>query len=331
MTADEIEQEAARWLAARDAGSLTAQQEAELTAWLQANDRHQAVYVRLEASWEEADRFQRLRGMDAAVNPDLLRIKKSRSLLRLPWMWAMAICILSAGMFWGLSVRALSHYQTAVGGFARIPLPDGSVMNLKTDSEVQVSFGTHHREVTLLRGEAQFNVVHDPHRAFDVHVGHQMVRAVGTAFSVRRLSQDGMQVVVTQGRVAVVPPTVSLADIPVSALPTSVPLVMAGEQAESKAAGTVSVHKLGSEVANHAVAWVGGRLWFDRVSLAEAVAEFNRYNTRQVVIEDVSIANLHIGGAFGASDLESFGAALQSFGIVVDESDPAWLKLKAGR
>jgi ferric-dicitrate binding protein FerR (iron transport regulator) len=56
-------------------------------------------------------------------------------------------------------------------------------------------------------------------------------------------------------------------------------------------------------------------LWFDRVTLADAVLEFNRYNRRQLVIDDPEIATLHIGGTFDATDLESFVAALQSFGI----------------
>jgi transmembrane sensor len=63
------------------------------------------------------------------------------------------------------------------------------------------------------------------------------------------------------------------------------------------------------------MAWTQGRLWFDRVTLSEAVTEFNRYNRRQLVIDDPAIENLHIGGAFDATDLDSFVAALQSFGI----------------
>jgi len=60
--------------------------------------------------------------------------------------------------------------------------------------------------------------------------------------------------------------------------------------------------------------WRGtrGRLWFDRVTLAEAVAEFNRYNHRQLVIEDPAIAGLHISGTFDATDTDSFVEALKN-------------------
>jgi transmembrane sensor len=51
------------------------------------------------------------------------------------------------------------------------------------------------------------------------------------------------------------------------------------------------------------------------VTLAEAVAEFNRYNRRQMVVDDPRIATLHIGGVFDATDLNSFVEALRTFGI----------------
>ncbi len=41
------------------------------------------------------------------------------------------------------------------------------------------------------------------------------------------------------------------------------------------------------------------------------VAEFNRYNRRQMVIADPAIENLRIGGGFEATDPESFIAALE--------------------
>jgi transmembrane sensor len=63
------------------------------------------------------------------------------------------------------------------------------------------------------------------------------------------------------------------------------------------------------------LAWTQGRLWFDRVTLAEAVAEFNRYNRRQLVIDDPAIESFHIGGTFDTQDVDNFVGALRSFGI----------------
>jgi len=327
MRAERIEREAADWLAARDAGPLTLEREAALQAWLAQSDRHGAAFVRLQTCWDQANRFRRLRTPDQPVNLDLLqgaqRVAGSR-----PWVWLAAAAgvlvatfvLFGAYQSWGTQV-----YRTPVGGLARIPLADGSVITLNTASEVWVEFTAHRRTVRLLKGEAQFTVAHDPHRAFDVRVGEKTVRAVGTVFSVRWFGGDDVKVIVTSGRVAIVP-TVTLAEIPVSVLPPSIPTIHAGESAEVGPHDALKVRELGA-TAEQTVSWTQGRLWFDRITLREAVAEINRYNRRQFVIDDPTLADLHIGGTFDAADVESFEAALRSFGMQVDESDPDTLRL----
>ena len=49
-------------------------------------------------------------------------------------------------------------------------------------------------------------------------------------------------------------------------------------------------------------AWTHHKLIFEGTPLSEAAAEFNRYNSRQVIIEDASLANYHIRGSFEARD-----------------------------
>lgn len=100
----------------------------------------------------------------------------------------------------------------------------------------------------------------------------------------------------------------------------------AGEAAEVGQHQLIRVRSLGSSV-EHAVEWTHGRLWFDRATLSEAIAQFNRYNARQFVVDDPSLADVHIGGAFEIADVESFAAALRSFGVQIDESDPKLLRL----
>jgi hypothetical protein len=58
--------------------------------------------------------------------------------------------------------------------------------------------------------------------------------------------------------------------------------------------------------------WREGRLVFDGDPLTEVVAEFNRYNTAQLVIRDVTLAELKIEGTFQARDLKGFLFFLQS-------------------
>ena len=64
-------------------------------------------------------------------------------------------------------------------------LPDGSLMELKGDAQVVVSYTEDERRVVLRRGEAHFEVREDAGRVFVVDAGGIEFRAVGTAFAVQ--------------------------------------------------------------------------------------------------------------------------------------------------
>jgi transmembrane sensor len=55
---------------------------------------------------------------------------------------------------------------------------------------------------------------------------------------------------------------------------------------------------------------------FDQITLGEAIAEFNRYNDRKLVITDPEAASLRIGGSFAPSNIDGFVRLLeQGFGL----------------
>jgi transmembrane sensor len=223
-TASEIEAQAAAWLVKRDAGSLSAAEQAEFNAWLEADARARAVYVRLELAWKRADGLRRLRPLDGGIDEDLLAHSpfepvpideyparegtgKSSDLVPIPnravieaevvkpnkRRWAMPLAaaasialIAVAGFTWRAYERTGWHeYTTDFGGLSRIVLDDGSVVNLNTNSLMRVQLTPELRHIVLERGEALFKVAHDKDRPFDVDAGSTTVRAVGTEFSVR--------------------------------------------------------------------------------------------------------------------------------------------------
>src|SRR3546814_5104405 len=67
-----------------------------------------------------------------------------------------------------------------------LPISDGSIATVNTASRIAVALEPERRHITLEEGEAWFQVAHDAHRPFVVDVGSVRIRAVGTAFSVRR-------------------------------------------------------------------------------------------------------------------------------------------------
>lgn len=252
-----------------------------------------------------------------------LAVPPARRRWAVPLAAAASVALVGIGAVIWFSVGKVSgweRYATDYGSFEKIVLDDGSIVHLNTNSAMRVRLSDVHREIMLERGEALFKVAHDASRPFDVQAAGTTVRAVGTEFSVRVRERaerkDGLkdvEVLVKEGQVAIDPPKGELERAAV--LPASVARLSAGETV-TISAERVHVEKMAETDVKQKLSWTEGRLWFERQRLADVVAEFNRYNRRQMVIADPAIADLRIGGGFEATDPESFVAALErTFGI----------------
>jgi transmembrane sensor len=166
--------------------------------------------------------------------------------------------------------------------------------------------------VDLESGETYFVVAKDGARPFVVYVGATQVKALGTEFSVRRASED-LQVYVAVGRVA-------LTTSPEGASDDSVSLEA------GMAAKTVTSEALVSQATptqlEDALSWRTGFVTFHDAELTDAVAEFNRYRSRKIVIVDPTIASLRIAGKFRSSNAEAFLWLLKKgFPVTVEEQE----------
>jgi transmembrane sensor len=245
---------------------------------------------------------------------------------------ATAAAIAATGVFawFGAYHFGWKSYETGVGGREKIELADGSTIDLNTNTELNARISDSRREITLSRGEALFHVAHDSKRPFYVVAGGTVVRAVGTAFSVRIRDPEHVEVLVAEGRVAVGAPGID-ANFENPALLQSAPKLAAGEAATVRRNLVQRRVLLPTEI-ERKLAWTAGQLAFQGETLDDAVQEFNRYNQRQITIADRSIANVQVGGSFSTTDPVSFAAALgPSHGIrsqVVDTNGD--IRLYAG-
>jgi transmembrane sensor len=83
--------------------------------------------------------------------------------------------------------------------------------------------------------------------------------------------------------------------------------------------------------AEQRLSWRNGFVAFHETTLAEAVAEFNRYTARKIVIEDTSIAGLRIGGNFRSNDADAFLWLIQRGFPITVEQDGGRVLLKERR
>jgi transmembrane sensor len=308
-TADEIDFQAAQWLLRHDAG-LAAPELAALHAWLAADARHQHAWDALARTdallaslpAQRVAAFSRP-AAPAPASPSLLgRLASVRlAASRLPRGALAGGCLLLCGLLaWPLAGHlrqpGFQHdYSTARGQFATQILPDGSRIELDSGSAVDVALYRDRRSVRLLRGQAMFHVHADAARPFQVVAGAATATVLGTHFAVRHVDST-TQVSVAQGTVRVegasgAPGAVLRAGDTVTVTPQ-------GMQAPAR----VSAQAVGN--------WRTGRLDFEDATLAEALAEFERYGDTGLVLGDPALAGLRLNGSFDARLPAQFAAAL---------------------
>ncbi len=323
-----IDEAAADWVARLDRSDPPPELRAGFEAWCHADPRHYAAYLRLQHVWGRLDRLHALQPQTPIPDPQGIATEVGAAPLRSPArrvpcpgiVWSrLAVAAVLLGVVAGLWLwlepqwsglgAPQKRYVTPIGAFERVALADGSVVQLNTHSEVRVVLGKGRRDVTLVQGEATFEVAKDPARPFVVTAGTIAVRAVGTNFNIRTTA-SGVEVMIIEGAVALGP---------VAALnrPDTMPVVGAGRVAVT-IASQVHLQDIDAGEMARRLAWQRGMLGFSGQPLAEVAEEFNRYNDCKLVIASAAVGQLRIGGYFRATNLEAFVSVIEErFGIAV--------------
>lgn len=298
-SASPIRDEAAGWVARMDAGNWDDVQEAELQAWLDGDARRRGALLQAQAAWMTLDKPVVVSAAPDAEHEDVA--PKARAFGRRSFLYggggALAASVAFA-LAWNLGGTS---YETSVGEIRRVPLADGSVAAINTASKIEVAVAETRRSVVLDRGEAWFQVAKDSKRPFVVEAGRVRVRAVGTAFSVRRLA-SGAEVLVTEGVVE------AWAD---GAEGNRVRLV-AGQSAFIADNAAIERAAAVPSSVDRKLAWRSGKIDLLGETLTGAIAEFNRYNQRQIVLADPALGSEQFDGVFRTDDPEGFAIAVRS-------------------
>ena len=294
-----IEAQAARLLA-RLNSDPTAEDEAEICAWVESDPRHGVAFARAEAAWEEAER---LKSAAADVTlPPLAQIVSEEQQRRLSRniMIAAAVAValfIIAAVVTIHTFTGVNRYETAIGQMRDIALADGSTLHLNSGSEAEVRFTGNGRKVRVLKGEASFDVAHDPSRPFEVEARSAIIRAVGTAFNVR-LRPSLVELTVTRGAARV-------------RCATGTPHMVEAGRGAIIQPRNIALTTLGSRIVGQRVAWRDRIVELDGETVEQAAGEFNRYRTAPILIGDTRVSSLRIGGRFRTTDSREFLSALQ--------------------
>jgi transmembrane sensor len=288
---EDIEAQAAAWLARRNNGEHSAEEQRAFLVWLNASTAHRDACTRAEALWEQ------MRGLDTVANKQLaearafLAQRRRQPALR---RYAMAALILLAAgsIIWQadwLSYLDDRTYQTAHGQTRAVDLADGSRLELNTDSAARVHYARHGREVRLMRGQAVFTVAHGDPRPFEVFAGQGRIRDIGTQFDVRHVA-EGIAVAVLDG------------EVEVAGAPKGRPVaVHRGQKIGYRPSGELmSVQSI--DIDNYS-AWREGKLVFKARPLREVLEELGRYHRATVTVTAPAVLDTKVSGIFPTDNL----------------------------
>jgi transmembrane sensor len=318
------ERQASDWFARMNADDVTADDRVRFEAWLAAHPCNQKAYAELQATWKELVRAAPL--VRAVYFGQVMNAASARSRRSPRWLagaLAATVAAIVLSVSWTFyKQQEATRFQTAIGEQVAVMLPDGSSLNLNTNSQVDVDYSEHRRVIRLERGEAYFNVAHDAQRPFWVHAGNRWVRAVGTAFNVY-VRPAGVQVTVSEGTVKVVDANGGKSPPSDAAYARSAAAVTAGEQADAQGNADV-IRALNEAELNRSLAWRKKSLYFHDEPLGNVVNELMRYTRLKIEVVDESLRQLPVGGTFqtspeGAEALlrmleDGFGAQVRRLG-----------------
>lgn len=301
QSAKRAEREAGEWIARLTAEDATAEDRARFETWKRADPRNAQAFEDLSRIWTRylaAGRQERTTALRGSIEPDPRRLPRRR------WSFALAAAagVVAVTLLTGLYLwsPAPPTFRTAVGEQLAVRLPDGSLMELNSDSSARIDYSAHRRTIYLGRGEAFFTVAHDTSRPFWVRAGEGWVRDVGTEFDVY-LQPNRVQVTVSEGTVRAGESRGSPAAAQANAMILPPGIILTGGQQVDLEANSARKRTLSPEELSEAIAWRTGTLNFDNRPLAEVVAELNRYSVAQLVLEDGALRAVRVGGTFQAN------------------------------
>jgi transmembrane sensor len=288
--------QAALWVTELHGPARNAELEEQVRRWIAEDPQHAAAFELATEAWQRSGNIPAY----LTYLPKRARSKASGKALA-------GMAILCAAIICAVYFLRDPTLVTGPGEQRTVELKDGTQVSLNANSRVIVQYDERVRKLILESGEVLFNVIKHQPRPFVVVIGDQKVIAMGTSFVVRReeSSRSAFAVILVEGRVAIEP--ISWPDVLPIAPATGLTLLNPGERL--RFADGVS-EKKDSPSIDQVTAWRRGQLIFDDTSLSEAAAEFNRYGSTKIAIDDPVLMRLRVGGVFAIGDPSSFAQAM---------------------
>lgn len=304
------EQQAHQWMVLLTSERVRDADRSRFQRWLAIDPEHQQAWQETETIWQQSQELSSLAKIHQPKTDDKPQTSHQWHFARFTSGLALAASVLLAVFLWfpdqDNSLQGVSYYSELAQA-RDIHLPEGSVVTLGADSHIELHLTDQERRVTLVQGEAFFDVAKDRLRPFVVTSGVTQVSVLGTRFNLNTFNRR-TKVDVQSGLVAVKNLT---SHQQVELAPGE---RVISNEAQLSPVSRVDVQKSG--------AWRNGlRVYFD-ASLDDVVADFNRYSPRPLELSSDELGDLSLTAVFPTDDIDAMVLSLRDIlPITVTEQD----------
>ena len=298
-------EEALAWLAKLESSRCSAHDEQAFFEWLNSSPVNQAAYVQAEQLWQRG-----------GVLPQALANKAQTTTPKIRWHLpaaGVACSLLMVVVFLHFFNPQLAPtppvaYTTHIGEQQSITLSDGSTATLNTDTHILVHYQKNLREITLIHGEALFDVTANAQRPFEVVTTNGRIRVLGTKFSVK-IQGDDAKVTVAHGKVGLAPKTTQS--------------FKATQVLSNNQQTTLSKAKQGQPAvtvnAQQALAWQKQQLIFNNAPLSDVILEINRYRKKPLALASQNLKTLTVTAVIPLSPQDPALSLAGALALTIEE------------
>jgi len=301
---DSLFEQASDWLFRMQDAAGDPRARAALRAWLAVDPRHQVAWRLACQTWKATE----------ALAPSAAASAPRRSGRMRFAALALAACLAAVALFPALQIRLRADLVTIAGQSGQMQLADGSRVVLGGDSAIRHDFSARDRSVSLLRGQAYFEVTPDRTRPFVVRGDGVTVTVTGTAFGVD-LGKETTTVAVAQGSVLV---------------------GVHGEDFRLVPGQSLAIDPVSGEVRRRPIdpadvaAWRRCRLVAGDQTVSSVIDSIRRHYSGFIVLTDSALGGHRVTGLYDLADPErALRAVISPYGGVVRQVTPYLLVVSA--
>lgn len=312
------------WLSQSEENRLTAQ--SVETAWTASDSLQLDLDIDLDAEFaalEQKMPKEELPKKEAIVKEMPKKPSPRRNWLRIA---ASLLLVLTAGFllqqYLGNSTNQSVEWLSVQteNEDKEIKLPDNSMVHLNKNSELSYTKNMDGKKrLVKLKGEAFFEVEHNPNKPFIVETTNETVTVLGTSFNVKIIDQAVTEVAVVTGRVEV------------NQIQTNQKLILEKGQIATSNIQKKFVKRKLSDNSPNALAWHTGKLIFSDVSVEQVFTDLSKLYDAKFAFENPALKKCLFTSTFDKQELTSVLETISTvLGFEFEERAPKNYLLKGG-